>query len=469
VDVTAGEPFFNGPGDQAEYLWEFTDTDLGQAWSTPAISRVTDGGGSEWAVFFGSGPSAIDQDNKIAYLYGIVADDKSALWDDGGTATNKVAVTGSEFSTLYYDAKTADFTGGETVTGDTSGATGEILDVRQTDANTGSLVLKNLSGDFQDNELITSAGGSATADGAQVDGRVDDILSSPLTVDLDFNHFADRIYAGNLYGTEYRFDSIGKGETPSITKLLEFDPAITAVNVNPIRAQAEFAYRNASGGIWVYFGTGRYEQQTDKTNLNQQWFFGLKDDLASTDAYTFDSSTEELLLGADVQATLTAGTLTDVVSGADARIITGTNPNLNSWAIKLDASSAGLLGSERVIQQPLVVAGVVFFTTFIPDTDICAGNGETWVYAVDFESGQALDEPVFDLNGDGVVNDQDYAEDANGDLYVPAGIFVGEGQGSYPVLHKSTLFVTTTGEGLKGLAVNLPGIDVELNAWKEVY
>lgn len=70
-----------------------------------------------------------------------------------------------ELRALAHDAQTADFTIGDTVTGGTSGATGRL--VEQTDAGTtGTLILADVKGEFQDNETITDgAGGSATANG----------------------------------------------------------------------------------------------------------------------------------------------------------------------------------------------------------------------------------------------------------------------------------------------------------------
>jgi len=66
---------------------------------------------------------------------------------------------------LDYNAETGNFAVGLTVTGGTSGATGVILAI--TDAGvTGTLVLGNVIGTFQDNELITDTGtGSADANG----------------------------------------------------------------------------------------------------------------------------------------------------------------------------------------------------------------------------------------------------------------------------------------------------------------
>ena len=89
-------------------------------------------------------------------------------------------------------------------------------------------------------------------------------------------------------------------------------------------------------------------------------------------------------------------------------------------------------GSERSFTQPLVIGGVVFFTTFIPDENICAGSGETWVFAVDYQTGLPLKEPVFDLNNDGVWDAKDMIDiDNDGDKEVaPIGIRVGRGKGS---------------------------------------
>ena len=54
------------------------------------------------------------------------------------------------------------------------------------------------------------------------------------------------------------------------------------------------------------------------------------------------------------------------------------NPDNKSWMLKLAVPSSS--ASERSISQPLIVGGVVFFTTFIPDGDVCAGNGDTYLF-----------------------------------------------------------------------------------------
>lgn len=84
-----------------------------------------------------------------------------------------VAVNGLSADTIYravaiyvsaldYDAQTAEFTAGETITGGTSGATATIQRVIDGSSNTGRLYIESVTGTFVNNETITSAAGSAT-------------------------------------------------------------------------------------------------------------------------------------------------------------------------------------------------------------------------------------------------------------------------------------------------------------------
>jgi len=74
-------------------------------------------------------------------------------------------INGETLNSISYDTETAAFTAGETLTGGTSGATATIVKVID-NGTTGTLWIGDIAGGpFQDNEIITSAGGSATADG----------------------------------------------------------------------------------------------------------------------------------------------------------------------------------------------------------------------------------------------------------------------------------------------------------------
>ena len=70
---------------------------------------------------------------------------------------------------LAYDLLTAQFTPGDIVTGQTSGATARIVGVLSA---TGSLTLSNVSGTFRDTEIISETSGGTTATVASIVGNV---------------------------------------------------------------------------------------------------------------------------------------------------------------------------------------------------------------------------------------------------------------------------------------------------------
>ena len=123
-----------------------------------------------------------------ADVYGLAGGDWStvSLSTAGGQFT--LAMNGTDFAHYYdgtnwwpitteaifnvpYDALSAAFTVGETVTGGTSGATATIHSIVQTSATAGTLRVGAITGGpYQDNEALTSAAGAATANGASSAG-----------------------------------------------------------------------------------------------------------------------------------------------------------------------------------------------------------------------------------------------------------------------------------------------------------
>jgi hypothetical protein len=483
LDVTRGESFGAG-ADQAKFLWELTDAELGESWSEAAIERVSYPGGgtgaAAWGVFVSSGYHENDnlQYNKEGYLYGVEAATGNGLWSDGTNAIKKIKLI-SETGTLNYTGNTtALFQAGEIVRGGTSGAYA-VMDACISSGTFGQMFLSGVQGTFVNAEaLIGSLGATAVANGTltQVAGaQKNNALSSPVTGNFNASdHVEDCIYVGDLYGTMYRVDSIGKGQTPSASKLFKFNPYPSGPDERPIRGKASIAYNEGSSGLWVYYGTGRYETAADKVNNQQQYFFGLKD--AATPRATPYSVADLTTLEARFTAATIGGKAMTV------RTINGSNTSANPWAMKLFAGQSGWGGpatsggSERVFTKPLVVGGIVFFTTFIPDSDICTGSGDTYVFALDYKTGMPPTSPVFDLNGDGKFTDADKVL-VNGSLVMPIGVYVGRGQGSAPVLFKDTLFITTstpqTGSvgsgnvtGLNALLVNIPQKKIRVESWK---
>ncbi len=472
LDVTSGNYITHA--NPTRYLWEFTDNQLGETWSDPAIDRVAikdvdPTSATAWGVFFGSGyfPVADQQANKEAYIYAVEAHDANGFWRDAnGYTTNRMRIAAPK---LGYDNLTAAFTIGELVTGQTSGATGVIIAI---DSDDQTLTLDDESGTFQSNEtLVGSLGGGANVSATLTGTLTNDALASPLMVDMEGDYLSDRIYVGNLYGNMYRITHIGQNMTPQISTLFSYEN--TSPNENPIRARADFGYTETNGDIWIYFGSGRYESQADKQDNHQQYFFGLKDSLTPVDTYT----PAELVSLQAKFADLTIDGESVIV-----RYVDGSNPNGLSWKLQLyentfpDGPTAS--GTERVVSQPLVVGNIVIFTTFIPDENVCSGSGETYVFALDYKTGLPPLAPVFDIDGDEEFDENDKIE-INAEKIIPVGKYVGRGRGSKPVVHGDVLFITTTDSGLVvdddtgeggqqffAEKINIPAQKVRLEAWR---
>lgn len=99
-------------------------------------------------------------------------------------------ITTVAVNNVGYDALATAFVVGQTVTGGTSGATAVILSIVQTSATAGTLRVGTITGGpFQDNEALTSASGTATANGASSAGSAV-VVTNIATSDLSqvFSH-----------------------------------------------------------------------------------------------------------------------------------------------------------------------------------------------------------------------------------------------------------------------------------------
>lgn len=157
---------------------------------------------------------------------------------------------------LDFDAGTANFAEGETVTGATSGATATVERVvlqsgtySGTDAD-GYLVLSGITGTFQDNETISSASGSATTDGtpAQVSWPPGGLYRA---IEHNFYGSANRNRVYIVSGTHRAMEWDGSVVAPIRTGLSDALDKPTFVAV-----MREHLFLGISGGAILFSGTG---------------------------------------------------------------------------------------------------------------------------------------------------------------------------------------------------------------------
>jgi type IV pilus assembly protein PilY1 len=182
------------------------------------------------------------------------------------------------------------------------------------------------------------------------------LMTSGTAIDMDFDGYDDRLYVADLVGRVWRVNLSANPWT--VTQLYS--------GTQPIQG-APVLSMDSQGRVLVFFGTGKFLVDADRTTTTSQSLYGLIDDGTST--------------------LLTRSSLVDQTSTVN------TIPaNKRGWYIDLTRSG------QRAIRTPALVAGVLFYPTFVPSTGECALGGESWLFKVDFEDGSAPD------NQDGTEN-----------------------------------------------------------------
>ncbi|MCD6198999.1 MAG: hypothetical protein J7K15_10600 [Deltaproteobacteria bacterium] len=204
----------------------------------------------------------------------------------------------------------------------------------------------------------------------------------------------------------------------------------------PITAPPAISVDNFDNA-WIYFGTGRYFSQDDKTNTDQQYLFGVKDpffnkehdtvDCTFNDGYYLDNSSY-LTLGvsdlfaSDPYSVVAGGTVYENTS------VYGSFADLKS-AVRLEDGWYKSLSQgpkERNLTKPAIVGGIVLSTTFVPNADICKFGGNSYLYGLYYQTGTAYSRKVFETNSTGEIDGQQKILDV---------IDMGEGMASTSSIH----------------------------------
>jgi type IV pilus assembly protein PilY1 len=200
------------------------------------------------------------------------------------------------------------------------------------------------------------------------------------------------------------------------------DPC-TDGNRQPITARPEVGI-NPPAGFMVYFGTGRYFAVGDNSAATggDNTFYAIRDPNDKQTATPERPSglrsklvEQELIAeieGAEFVNDLgTAATSDDVTFVSDIRVTTR-KPILDEdegWFF--DLPEVG----ERQVSTPILRNGRIIFTTLIPSGDACSAGGTSWLMEMDALSGGRLSFSPFDLNQDGVFDQEDFVTIMIGD------------------------------------------------------
>ena len=255
-------------------------------------------------------------------------------------------------------------------------------------------------------------------------------LASPILVDYNDDKIADRAYAGDLWGNMWAFDLSGTDPTKWDVDYQAANlpaPLFTAKDKDdirqPITSKPEVT-NHPTGGVMVFFGTGKYFDSGDGSAKRKNSFYGIWDDFNATNAVPVSGGRNDLLKQEITHETYTDSSgdswLSDDVTKTanpfpwDLRVTTENSISWGThkgWYIDLMSplSFRGWEG-ERVVSTPLLRDGRVIFSTSIPSLDPCEYGGTSWLMELSLVDGSRLSVSPFDLNADGAFNEGDYVE-----------------------------------------------------------
>jgi len=219
----------------------------------------------------------------------------------------------------------------------------------------------------------------------------DNGLSEPRGRDLDGNGTVDVVYAGDLKGNLWKFDLSG---TTSATWTIAVggQPLYRTRSGQPISAGVAVARNPLDNKAWVFFGTGRYMSSTDVGDTTLQTMYGIVDEGTQV--------SEAELQSRDIAIVTTA-------DGKAVRAFEKSAPlplGKRGWFVDLDAPRPG----ERIVVRPQVRGVVLITSSMLPPTPTaCDAGGSGYLNAIDAFTGTALSAVFFDLNGDGLFDDND--------------------------------------------------------------
>jgi type IV pilus assembly protein PilY1 len=190
------------------------------------------------------------------------------------------------------------------------------------------------------------------------------------------NNTATYTYGGDLLGNVWRFD-INAGTVMKFAKLKDSGGA-----AQPITTRPELGRVLTSNGETyrvVFVGTGKYLENIDLTDTQQQTLYAIKDDDATT---TLDNPRSFTAAGPNrmvEQAISTAGaTRTATNNPVDFIADRG-------WFVNFPD------GGERQNVASQLVLGTLIVPTTVPSNTVCAPGGTSWLNYFNYRTGGAVD------------------------------------------------------------------------------
>jgi type IV pilus assembly protein PilY1 len=172
---------------------------------------------------------------------------------------------------------------------------------------------------------------------------------------------------------------------------------------------------DSNSSLWIYFGTGRYLSNGDKTNTDQQYLVGLKDPYYN--GLLLDAQRDAILnleplavapVDSDSNNLFFDTTGVRIYTDGSTSIAGTTFGELKTEQHYGERYACGwykeLESGERIINKPSLLGGILLAPSFVPNEDVCAFGGSSYLHALYFETGTAFNKSVVGVEAEGDKN-----------------------------------------------------------------
>ena len=222
----------------------------------------------------------------------------------------------------------------------------------------------------------------------------------------DIDNVVTGAYAGDLKGNLWRFE-MTSASTADWTTGFDGNPLFVATDINgntqPITAQPTYI-DHPKGGQLVIFGSGRLFAELDLTVHDPQTLYGVWD--RKTGDYETADGDQVQATDVLVEQTFSSG---ETLSGTDYFEVSNNTVDYDlhrGWYVRQT-----LEAGQRMIYTPQFIRGFVLFSTVAPTggTGLPCDDSRSTGYnvLVNALSGGGSTTPLFDTNGDGVIDESD--------------------------------------------------------------
>lgn len=256
-------------------------------------------------------------------------------------------------------------------------------------------------------------------------------LSNPVALDTDADGYVDRVYAGDLNGTLWKFDlSSTTVSSWSASALLVTSPAQAITSTPGVAA-------HPNGGYMVSFGTGKILTGAYGTynHGTSTWTTAATGDLGDTSVHYVYGVWDGAPAANAVLLTQTLTERSYTYAGVTTRVrrATANVPNWTSGATNHKGWKVALPAGERVVGEgSFTENGRFYFISYNPTvapyavsgttTDI---YGENWLMELNYLTGGSSTSPFLDMDSNLLLNDSDRIAYIASDT-IPSGKVVGD-------------------------------------------